>query len=103
MVHALPISDAAAGLSVSQALALAGQGIQAATGGPTWVYGEVDGMVRSRAGHLYWCLVDGEARLSVVAFCRRRCYSPPVRSRNSPPGSVSRSTRWRLPSLAAGA
>jgi len=68
MVHALPISDAAAGLSVSQALALAGQGIQAATGGPTWVYGEVDGMVRSRAGHLYWCLVDGEARLSVVAF-----------------------------------
>ncbi len=68
MVHAPPISDAAAGLSVSQALALAGQGIQAATGGPTWVYGEVDGMVRSRAGHLYWCLVDGEARLSVVAF-----------------------------------
>ncbi len=68
MAQALPVSDGIPALSVSQALALAGRSIQAATDGPTWVYGEVEGLVRSRAGHLYWCLVDDQARLSVVAF-----------------------------------
>lgn len=70
MVQALPNPEetAAAAVSVGQALALAGRSIQVGTGGPMWVYGEVDGLSRSKAGHLYWCLADDAARLSVVAF-----------------------------------
>ncbi len=70
MVQALPNPEetAAAAVSVGQALALAGRSIQVGTGGPVWVYGEVDGLSRSKAGHLYWCLADEAARLSVVAF-----------------------------------
>ena len=55
---------------VAEALALASGAVRSAAPGLLWVQGEVDGLTRSRAGHWYWSLSGGGARLAVCALGR---------------------------------
>lgn len=57
-------------LGVAEAVAVASDAIGCAAPGLVWVEGEVDGLTRSRAGHWYWSLSGGGARLAVCALGR---------------------------------
>ncbi|MDQ6613622.1 MAG: exodeoxyribonuclease VII large subunit, partial [Actinomycetota bacterium] len=60
-------------LGVAEALALAAGGVRSAAPGLVWVHGEVEGLTRSRAGHWYWTLAGGGARMAVCALGRDAC------------------------------
>jgi len=53
-----------------EALAIAATAVREAAPRLVWVRGEIVGLTRSRAGHLYWTLTDAGARLAVCAIGR---------------------------------
>jgi len=57
-------------LGVADAVAVASDAVGRAAPGLVWVQGEVEGLTRSRAGHWYWSLSGGGARLAVCALGR---------------------------------
>jgi len=57
-------------MTVGEALAIAATAVREAAPRLVWVRGEIVGLTRSRAGHLYWTLTDAGARLAVCAIGR---------------------------------
>lgn len=63
-----PLPDVSACMGVKEALGLVAGHVAAASPDQVWVTGEVAQVKRSRAGHLYWTLVEDGAHLSCSAL-----------------------------------